>query len=233
MSSRWPILRYFLATHLLFLSFCFGLVVVVIAAVVGVYAIFGTVDLSALDTFGPGWFWRWAALGYGAYLYFTLLPTFLVHGRTRGEYVREVSAYQVVATAVLAALTALAYVGEALIYRAAGWSETFQPGRLFESGTEFGLVFVTYWTGMLVWTLAGSLLGAAVYRFHGGGLLLVPVAVVLLLLNGLNFGRAEPLWIGPEVGVWGTLGLAAVSSAVAVTLIWSLARNVSVRLRTA
>ncbi|EXG81926.1 hypothetical protein [Cryptosporangium arvum] len=234
MSTRWPILRYLLTAHLLFLLLSLGAFVAISGLILGGVALFGTVSVSALDV-GVGQFFRWMALGYGGHLFYTFLPHCLVHGRTRGEFVRQVPVYQVVGAAVLALAIAVLYVGETLLYRAAGWTQGLRPGHLYESGTDFGAVFVSYWAALLVWTVVGSMIGAAWYRFPGVGVLLVPVAAAILFVNGLNLNIGEwgPLSGGLAGGPWGLVGIAAVSTAVAVAVTWSIARDVPVHVRTA
>ncbi|GAA0221523.1 hypothetical protein [Cryptosporangium japonicum] len=230
MSARWPILRYLVTAHLLFLLFCLGVFVAITGVILAGVAIVGTVSVSALDV-GVGQFFRWMALGYGGHLFYTFLPHCLVHGRTRGEFVRQVPIYQVVAAAVLAFAIAVLYAGETLLYRAAGWSQGFRPGHLYESGTDVGAIFVSYWAALLVWTVVGAMIGAAWYRFPGVGLLLVPVAAAILFVNGLslNIGEWEPLSGGLAGGAWDLLAIAAVSTALAVAVTWSIARDVPIQ----
>lgn len=237
LSRRWPILSYLLTAHLLFLVLVLGALLVFVAVVVGVVAIFRDVVISGMDA-GPGQLLRWFALGYGAWLLYRLLPTCLVHGRTRGEFVRQVPVFQVVASAVLALVIALAYLGETALYRAAGWEQDFQASRLYDSGTDVGLVFVSYWSGLLVWTVAGSMLGAAFYRLEAGGVLLVPVAIALLLVTGLSGGMFEVPFLGTRWSPWdlgapAVIGISAASAVLAVGLTWALARDLPIRTRVA
>ncbi|GAA3390531.1 hypothetical protein [Cryptosporangium minutisporangium] len=233
---RWPIAAYLFTAHLPFLMLCVAALVGLAGLVLAGVALFGTVRISALDAGGQ--FLRWLALGYGAHLVYTLLPTCLVHGRTRGEFLRQLPVFQVGATGVIAALVTLAYAGEALLYRAAGWPQGFQEDRLYDQGTDAALILLTYWSGLLVWMATGSLLGAAFYRLEAGGVLVLPLVVVLLAVNGLSTGVFDLPLLGSvlgshDLGVPAVLAIAVASAVAALAATWALARDMPIRTRAA
>jgi hypothetical protein len=66
---------------------------------------------------------RWFAFGYGLYLLNRLLPLYVAAGRTRREFLGSVAQFVAGAGAVLAALLALGFALEGMLYRALGWTQ--------------------------------------------------------------------------------------------------------------
>lgn len=229
--GRWPIARLLFSTHLPFLVICWFAMLAVTGVVLLGVAVFGTVRISAIDVGGQ--ILRWLAVGYGAYLTHSVLPTYLVHGQTRGEFLRQVPVYQFVATGVLAGMTAAAYAGESLLYRANGWSQTFLEQRLYSDGGEYPVIFLSYWSMLLVWSLTGLFLGAAFYRLEAGGVLLLLVAVPLLIVSGLSNGFVDLPFVrlGFSTGFdpLTTVLVSGFSALVALAVAWALARDMPLR----
>ncbi|GAA2533172.1 hypothetical protein [Pilimelia columellifera] len=234
-ARRWPIAYLLLTTHLPFLVFCLAGLLVVAGLVLGGVAVFGAVRISALDVGGQ--LLRWLALGYGYYLLRTMLPMVLVHGRTRREYLCQVPVFQLITTGVLAGATTLGYAAESLLYRAAGWPHQLAEARLYSDTTDHLVIFASYWMMLLGWMATGSFLGAAFYRLRAGGVLALPVALLLLAVNGLSNGVLSLPFIKldllpQDLGVPAALTLGAASTLVAVGLCWLLARDMPLRTRT-
>lgn len=230
LARRWPIGHLLMTTHLFFLVLCWTAFIVLAGLVLAGVAIFGTVRISAVD--GGGQVLRWLALGYGAHLVYTTLPTYLVHGQTRGEFLRQAPVFQFVASGILAALTTGAYAVESLLYRANGWNQAFIEDRIYGAG-QYPLIFLSYWSMLLVWTVTGSFLGAAFYRLQAGGVLALVLGVPLLLVSGVGNGFANVPFIdlsfGLDVGAAGAVAVSAGCAAVALAFAWALVRDMPLR----
>ena len=234
LARRWPIGHLLLTTHLPFLLLCWAALVALAGLVLAGVAIFGTVRISTMDVGGQ--ILRWLALGYGAHLTFTALPIYLVHGQTRREFLLQTPVYQFVATGVLAGFTTIAYAGESLLYRANRWPQALADDRIYNATTEYPLVFLSYWGMLLVWTLTGLFIGAGFYRLQAGGVLVLPVALVLLVASGLGNGFLSlpflELGFGlRDLAIPAAVTLSAGCALVAWGLAWAMARDMPLRTR--
>jgi hypothetical protein len=234
--GSWPIGRYLFSGHLLFLAL----------------ATIGAGVLSVLVTFGisifaeiTGSVWnvapsilRWFAAGYGAYLTGSLLTICVAHGRTRREFTVQVLVFMVGGSAVVALLLTLGYPLESLLYRAMDWPHRVPEGRLYSSPDQLGLIFVSLWSLLGVWTVAGAFLSAGFSRDDGGwGLLMIPLAVVLVsavsLVLDLGFlpfvGRVlRPADVGPAVA----MAVCAACFLVGAAAVWALLRDMPIKNQT-
>jgi hypothetical protein len=227
--------RLLFADHLPLLLLVWAAYAVAVAGVTIGIAAFGTVGASVWDRAAA--LLRWLALGYGAHLTYTLLPSFVAHGRTRREFSVQAAAFLVVAVAVLAVLMALGYALEAVVYRAMAWPQELSPARLYASAGQVPLIVLTFVVVFAVWTVAGALLAAGFYRDDGSALLAIPVALLMVTLAGIGVGYGglpladRLLGIdGDGLGVPG-VALAAGAFVVAVALTWALVRDLPVRTR--
>ncbi|MEX0789166.1 MAG: hypothetical protein WD178_00150, partial [Actinomycetota bacterium] len=195
-----------------------GLFVLFVAAVMGAVAFFTEISTSGWEkaTQLP----RWYAGAIGVYMTALYLPVYIAHGRTRRKFLRQTPAAIAVNTTVLAALMTAGFAIEYAAYRLAGWPQTLSSTHLFNSPTEYGLVFVEFWLAFVVWMIAGALLGASFYRNPGLGFLMLPVALLAVaLVEGSLGGNATvsalpPLWLMFEaIPQSGMLGRALVTAA--------------------
>ncbi|MFD0663972.1 hypothetical protein [Thermocatellispora tengchongensis] len=104
---------------------------------------------------------------------------------------------------------------------------------LFTDPLQVHLVLAEYSLQYLAWIAAGALVGAAFYRWEGGGLLVIPLGVVIVALGEAATGDALPL-IGerlglalPQIPAVAALGAALLGAA----LTWMIVRDVPVRNR--
>ncbi|MFC7533100.1 hypothetical protein [Actinoplanes sp. GCM10030250] len=230
--NRWPIARYLLTTHYIFLIIIMVGFYAACAVLLTVVALFTEIRISTVDVAGQ--VVCWLALGYGASST-TLLSTMLVHGRTRREFLREYPVFLLITSVTLAALTAGAYAAEAAVYSAFDWGQKMQDNRIFESASDFPTVYVAYLSMLLIWLTTGAFLGAAFYRWQAGGVLAVPFAAVLVLTGG-GFNGFFSLVPGlrtdtPDLAaiLLVSLGLAAAAWA----MLWYTARDLPLRVRAA
>jgi magnesium-transporting ATPase (P-type) len=224
--SRWPIARYLLGTHTVFLlMILFGLYVAT-AVVIGVVSFFADITLSGADMLSHAL--PWAAIGYGASTA-TLLSTVLVHGRTRREFLLQHPIFQVITTAAIAAMITGVFALETVAYRALGWEQKVQDQRIY-SATEYGTIFGAYWSMLLIWLMVGVFFGVLMYRCDAFGLVaIVPAALILITTGGVNgffslpFARTD-LPLAP---------VTLVAVALAYAMLWFTARDVPLKTRVA
>ncbi|HEX2052639.1 MAG TPA: hypothetical protein VHJ78_02790 [Actinomycetota bacterium] len=212
--------------------------VLLAAAVTGLIATFSEITTSGWEKWTQ--LPRWYAGAIGFYMTWMYLPVYIAHGRTRREFVREAPGAIIVLSGILAALVAAGFAIEAVAYRAAGWPQTLTSTHLFSSPTDFALILVEYWLAFLVWIVAGTFLGAAFYRQPGFGLLLVPVALMLVTVMEAALGDDGTISALPPViqlfdltpqgaSLFRALGTAAVCTVIGYGLTWSLARELPMR----
>ncbi|BAL89341.1 hypothetical protein AMIS_41210 [Actinoplanes missouriensis 431] len=225
--NRWPIARYLLGSHTVFLLIVLAGIYVFALLVVGAVSLFTDIRLSSVDVVGQAL--PWVAFGYGAGTS-GLLTTVLVHGRTRREFLLQHPVFQVITTLLAAALITGAFAVEGLAYRAFGWTQKVQEQRAYDTAGDLATIFGVHWSMLLIWLMLGVFVGVAFYRWEAaGGLCLVPAGLLVLWTGGVNgffslpFARTGM----PLVPVT----LAAV--VIAYGLLWYSARDVSVRTRVA
>jgi hypothetical protein len=216
---RFPIARFLLLNHLPFLVLVLAGIYLLVAVILGVaVAVSGPASVSAVDVAGQVLHWLAAGYGYGAS---GLLATMLVHGRTRREFIVQHPAYQLVAAVVLAALITGVYAVEAVLYRAAGWTQAMQPDRPFGTG-DYPLIFLANASMLSIALLVGSFAGVGVYRRDGTGALALLPAAGLLVYGGAMHGFFSLPFA--QVG----LPMAATYAMVAAgwALLWAFAHDV-------
>ncbi|WP_433797056.1 hypothetical protein [Actinoplanes sp. CA-252034] len=226
--SRWPILRYLVSQHLVFLTMFVAGGCLLAAVVTPVFLVFTPITLSAVDIGAQVLFWL--AVGYG-YSAAGLLATVVSHGRTRREFAVQYPVFLLVTSAVLAALITGAYAAEAVVYRLAGWTRHLQDQRVFEAG-DYPQIFVAYLCMLVFCLITGAFVGTAFYRWEGAGVAALLPAAAVLGFGGastgffsLPFARfAAP---GPPVMAVVTVTALVVGWA----LLWLSVRDVSLRTR--
>jgi len=179
---------------------------------------------------------RWFAFGYGLYLLNRLLPLYVAAGRTRREFLGSVAQFVAGAGAVLAALLALGFALEGMLYRALGWTQGVEPERLYDGPGQLPLVFVSYWAMLLVWTTIGLLLAAGFYRSGGSELAAVVLALAMVVVTGYGIGFSGLPFVGAVVDVAdvplaGTLALCLAGLLPGAAATWALVRDLPIRNR--
>jgi hypothetical protein len=230
------IARLLFATHLPFLLLCLAGFTAAVLALTFVIDLWVTITRSVWDLAVS--LVRWFALGYGLYLVNRMLPVFVFHGRTRREFLGAVALFVVAAAAVLAALLTLGLALEGVLYRAMDWSHQVEDERLFDSPTQYPLVFLSYWAMLVIWTTIGLLLAAGFYRADGKELLVIAVALAMVLVTGYGTGLNGLPLVGAVVDVAelppaGTLALCLAGLLPGAALTWALVRDLPIRNRVA
>jgi hypothetical protein len=231
----WSIARLLLATHLPFMALAWVVFVAAVLLLTAGIAVRGTITRSVWDPAVT--VVRWFALGYGLFLVNRLLAVYVANGQTRREFLRSVALFVVVAGAALAALLTLGFVLEAVLYRAMDWPHRVSTDRLFDSPTQYPLIFVNYWAMLAIWTTFGLFLAAGFYRSGGWELVVLPVALVLVVVTGYGIGFNGLPFIGATVAVAdvplaATLGLCLAGLLPGAALTWLLVRDIPIRSKT-
>jgi hypothetical protein len=228
----WSIARLLLATHLPFLALAWIVFVAAVLVLTIGIAVRGDITRSVWDPAVT--VVRWFALGYGLFLINRLLAVYVAHGRTRREFLRSVAVFVVVAGAAVAALLAVGFALEAVLYRAMDWPHRVSTERLFDSPSQYPLIFVNYWAMLVIWTTIGLLLAAGFYRSGGWELVVLPLALVVVVVTGFAIGFNGLPFVGATVAVVdvplaATLGLCLAGLLPGAALTWLLVRDIPIR----
>ena len=231
----WSIARLLLATHLPFLALVWVVFVAAVLVLTIGIAVRGDITRSVWDPAVT--VVRWFALGYGLFLINRLLAVYVAHGRTRREFLSSVAVFVVVAGAAVAALLTLGFALEAVLYRAMDWPHRVATERLFDSPSQYPLIFVNYWAMLVIWTTIGLLLAAGFYRSGGWELVVLPLALIVVVVTGFAIGFNGLPFVGATVAVAdvplaATLGLCLAGLLPGAALTWLLVRDIPIRPKT-
>ena len=228
--SRWPIARYLFSAHTVFLVLFLGALYLLVGVILAVVAMRGPASISAVDVAGQ--VLHWLAVGYG-YSAVGVLTTMVVHGRTRREFLLQHPVFQLVTTVVLAALITGVYAAEAVLYRAAGWTQAMQGNRVFAAG-DYPMIFLAYTSMLAVCLMTGTFTGVWMARWEGSGAAaLIPAAVLLLVAGGANGFFSLPFArFGADGAPW-LVAVSAAAFAVGWVLLWAAGRDLPLRTKVA
>lgn len=211
-----------------------GYFVVVTAITVGI-AVFGTLSQSAWEqaTQLP----RWYALFVGVALVREYLPLYIAHGQTRRQFAAQAAVTVALLAPFLSVLLVVGYLLEKVLYGLAGWPQTLDQAHLFTEVTQVPLVFTEYLVEFLAWLVAGGFIGVGFYRWNIGGVLTIPVGIVLIVVAEaaaaaelrLPFARAFDLGIGYPRSPGIALGVGLGIFLIGLALTWSAIRDVPLR----
>jgi len=231
--NRWPTLGILLTAHLTF-TLVLWLVLGIVSAVTtaGLWW-FGNVDESIwhnVATQVP----RWFLMGLGIDAISTYLRLNVAHGRTRGDFLRQLWPYFVGLAVSAALLQTIGYLVEGGVYAAAGWSHDLPSAALFGNANDFAGIFATYTLFLLLWTIAGALVSAAFSRSVLTGLSTIPLALLIISPGEILLGPTGFLGIGNVLsGVGGStvvgVGWGVVAAVVGCAAIWGIARDTPLR----
>ncbi|MFC4059402.1 hypothetical protein ACFOWE_13935 [Planomonospora corallina] len=225
------------AANAYFALLLFAGYVVVVAVIAAGVALFGTLSRSAWEAAVQ--LPRWYALFVGVALVREYLPMYVAHGQTRRQFGAQAAVTVALFAPFLSALITLGYLLETLVYGLADRPQILDKVHLFTEPTQVPLVFAEYLLEFVTWIVSGTFIGAGFYRWEGGGLLLIPVGIGLLLLNegavgtdhlGLPFiGDRLALDLPHSLGL--ALGVGAATFVLGLALTWSIIRDMPIRNR--
>jgi hypothetical protein len=229
------ILRHRLRREIVDTPVIFAIVFVLAIAITLVVSMFTPVRISAWDLATQ--FVRWYGGGLGVYVTAVYLPIYITHGYTRRAFLRQLPIFVGAAAALAAALVALGYAAERLIYRVAGWDQQLTNDHLFSSPTDLGSVALSFGLVILVYLVGGALAGAAFYRNVLLGFGLIPLLAAVAATNemvhrGIPVPAFLPTWVVEPIGA-SPFASAFVQSvgvvAVMGVLLWWLVRDLPIR----
>lgn len=192
LSFSWEGLRYFR----------FWIAAAVIASFLGPLALsrYTEIDLST-------WFYtanagKWFSAFVGGGFLYVLVPGMIASGVTRRELTVSMGVFAAAWSAGLGALVAGSLLAERFYYGAMGWTHGIElndaTAPIGDWGATLGFAAV-YPLLYLAYFAAGTVIGAASYRWEGTGwLLLVPILPVLFSLDNALYGTKPfgPGWMG-------------------------------------
>ncbi|MGW4468437.1 hypothetical protein ACWENQ_02070 [Nonomuraea sp. NPDC004354] len=215
-------------------SFAWLAYLVLITLVTVGIAIWGNLDESVWEKAVQ--LTRWYALFAGIALVNEFLPLYIAHGQSRRQFGFQAAVTIALFAPFLAALLVISFLLESLLYGVTGWTWALGQAHLFTAPTQVPLIFLEYTVMFLAWLVTGAFGAAAFYRWQGGGLLAVPVGVLMVLVAQSAIGDRMPLpfitdRLGFDLPQSVPLALAAGlgTFAVGLGLSWLIIRDVPLR----
>jgi hypothetical protein len=229
---NFPMAGFFWFVGLLWLAL-FGVDLAITAGI----AIWGEIDRSVWEE--AGGIVRFFAAGVVGWLVYRYLPVYVAHGVTRREFMKKLTVFTVVLSALLGALAALGFALERLVFSVADWPQELTDEHVFDSATELPTILLAFWLAFLVWTAVGAIIGAAIYRQDDGwGLLALPVCLVLLIPAGFATGTTDLSFLDrlfvdavdePTDSLVLVVAACLASAAAGLSFAWALIREMPIR----
>lgn len=236
-TDRWVLTRHRLRDDGIGVMLLWAGFAVFVFAMVFAVAAFRPIEVSGWETGSQ--IPRWFAGAVGIYLTAVYLPLYVAHGYTRRESARQLTVATAGTIIIIAALMTLGFAIERAIYAVAGWPQALTQSHLYDTASNYPMVFLEFLLLFTVWVAAGAFAGAAIYRNPANGLFAVPVGIVMIGLaeSVLNPGFFEVVtafagWLGlaPDgVSVTASIVITASSLAVALPATWWLVRDLPLR----
>lgn len=232
--TRSPLLRILVSSHVAFLFVLWALVVAGTGLVIGGVALFADGRPESIwhhvATQAP----RWLLFGLGIDAVNTYLRLQLAHGGTRRSYLGQTTAYTVVLGGTAAALITVGYLAERGLYALLGWPQRLSGESLFGTAGQYHVIFGTYWLTFLMWTVAGTLIALGFFRWNKGGVLAIPIGVVLVVPAFVAVSNSGLPLIGRELaGIDLSPGVLLAAFAgcfiAGIALIWAIVRDVPMK----
>lgn len=238
-SRSWTILRHRLRGDVVGLPVIWALFALAVAVVIALVAIF-LVDIEISGWEQASQITRWYVGATGVYFTAVYLPLYVTHGITRQEFAAQLPLLVGAFAGTYALLMAAGFGIEAVVYGWLDWPHELVRGHLFETPTQSPIVFLEFLLVGAVWTVGGTIMGAAFYRNGFIGTLLIPVALAMV---GLAEAVTGPGYLGPIGGVVDALSwLAGLSGSIIRAILvcaalvagglgitWTLIRDLPVR----
>ena len=230
---RWPLLRVLLTAHVPFVVLLWLLFTVVAMVITGIVAAAAGISdsiLHQLATQLP----RWLLFGLGIDVVSTYLRLQLAHGRTRREFLGQAVLYSFAVSGVAAVLLTLGYLLERGYYAVFGWSQTLPREVVFTTADQYPAILGTYWLTLLMWTVAGVVIGLGFFRGTGLGILTIPIGLVsvlpsLALLRNGGLPIIGETLADRELAIGTVLAATTVVLAAALGVAWSIVRDVPMK----
>ncbi len=235
--DRWILTRHRLKDDALGVVVLWAGFAAFVFAVVFIVAIFRPIEVSGWEIASQ--LPRWYIAGLGVYLAAVYLPLYVAHGFTRHEIARQLPASAAITVVVLSALMTLGFAIEGGVYRLVGWPQELTRPHLFDDASSYPLMFVEFWLLFTVWLVAGTFVGAAIYRSPVNGLFAIPVGLAMIGLAEAVLSPGVVDILGSAVGflgfapdgasVAGSLAVVTGCLAVGLPATWLLVRDMPLR----
>lgn len=191
---------------------------------------FGTLDSSVWDPISG--IAVWYAAFIGGYAMYEVLPKFVANGRTRRDSAIEMGIFGAIHTVAVSVAITLGFVIERAVFSLLDWRQGVPEDRIFDSFTDYPLIFVASLISVAAGTAAGALIGIGFYRDNWRGILAV---LLVMALGSFQSGSTGLMW-GPfgwmaaslDI-VWGTamtVTIALIGVAVSIAVAWVFTRDV-------
>jgi hypothetical protein len=184
-------LRILLTAHLSFAAIVWAVMLVGTFAILAIMHVGGPAHIDrSIWHYTATQVTRWLAFFCGIDAITTYLRLHVAHGRTRGEFLRQLWPYLVGLAAPLGLATTLGYLTERGVYALGGWRQNIAFKASFGEADNYLGIFGAYTLTLVLFAMAGSLLAVAFTRGVLLGLVLVPFGVLIIapseILVGLN-----------------------------------------------
>jgi hypothetical protein len=193
-----------------------------------VFAIVLTARASTAEVDTSTWLWMGSspkifALVIGILLPTLALPRWVSHGITRRAFTFAADIIVGAIAIMGAALVAVGYAAESVVYRAVGLQDALDdlPLRLFADSSAWYLIVVQYALLFGAYAITGWLIGAGYYRWGAlrGTLFLIPAALPLVATEAILVG--QPL--ADELGLERLPVPAMIAAVLAITVLGGIA----------
>lgn len=231
-AKRWPLLRVLLSAHLTFLALLWAMFTLLVLVVTSIL-VWTNADtdniMHLLSVQAP----RWLLFGLGLDAVSTYLRIHLSHGRTRREFTGQALAHAGILSGAAAFLITAGYAmefGLRSLYAVFDWrsrAPELDPATLPQ-------VFGTFWLSLLMWMVAGLVIGLGFFRSPTHGIFSIPAGIVIVLPSVISNRNAGLPFLGDwvvdlDLGPGEILAISAVILVASAGLLWRGVRGVPMR----
>lgn len=234
-TKRWPMLRVLVSSHLPFVAVLWALFMVAVLVIATIIFIASPVGTDSVMHQAATQVPRWLLFGLGIDVISTYLRMQLAHGRTRREFTGQTLAYAVIVSGFAAALLTLGYLLELGLYGLFDRTRNIAPdGHLVDSAGLYPTALGTHWLSLLLWTVAGLVIGLGFFRSTAHGLLTIPVGIVIVAPSVTTDSRAGlpffgNVFRGIDLGTGEIFAASAVLLLVGAVVVWATVRRVPMK----
>lgn len=234
-AKRLPLLRVLLLSHLPFTAVLWVLFMAVVLVLTAILLLVDA-DTDNIMQLASVQAPRWLLFGLGLDAVNNFLRMHLAHGRTRREFAGQALTYAVILSGFTAALLAVGYLLEfglrAVIEAMGSASRMERP----YGSSDLPEILGVFWLSLLLWTVAGLVIGLGFFRSSGFGVLTIPVGVAIVLPSvSTNPGAGLPflsnVFAALDLGAGEMIAASAVLGVVGAGLVWVIVREVPMKAR--
>ncbi len=184
---------------------------------------------------------NWYVLVIGIHVGWGALEQYVTHGQSRRSFLQSAAVFVVVWPLAIAAMTAVTFFPEALIYRMAGWPQAVREIQLYDSVLNVPMVIIQHWLTLMLWTAGGVALGLGWYRGTLAGSLAILLAMTMGGVGNLSMSRVEGMlgvlvreaYLPQEPQLWLAVLTHVLCTAVLLGFSYVIGRDVPIRQKAA